>query len=268
MLDPYFQKAGSRKLKALRNEIYWKLLENKVINRANGILFTCEEELLLARTTFSNYRPQREINVGYGIQPPPAYQPAMCQAFAAKVPSWNGEPHLVFLSRIHPKKGVDLLIKAYLQLEEEVEKLPQLIIAGPGLDGEFGKEMQAMASPSPNIYFPGMLSGDAKWGAFYTSEAFVLPSHQENFGIAVAEALACAKPVLISDKVNIWREIAQENAGIVKNDTEKETYQLLKNWVSSSASKKSEMADSALEVYQNYFTMAQAAQQFLEGIQY
>ncbi|WP_291962590.1 glycosyltransferase, partial [Maribacter sp.] len=70
MLDPYFQKAKDRKVKALRNAIYWKLFENKVVNQADGILFTCEEELLLARTTFPNYRPKKEINVGYGIQPP------------------------------------------------------------------------------------------------------------------------------------------------------------------------------------------------------
>lgn len=268
MLDPYFQKATSRKLKALRNEVYWKLIEKNVINRSDGVLFTCEEELLLARTTFPNYRPNREINVGYGIQHPPAFQPAMQKAFMARLPSWNGEPHLLFLSRVHPKKGVDLLIKAYLRLEKEVAKLPQLVIAGPSLDGDFGAEMQVLAAASANIYFPGMLSGDAKWGAFYTSEAFVLPSHQENFGIAVVEAMACHKPVLISDKVNIWREIAKENAGIVKNDTEEETYQLLKNWFSLTAEEKKEMANAAFKGYQSYFTIAQAAQQFIKGINY
>ena len=53
-----------------------------------------------------------------------------------------------------------------------------------------------------------MLTGDAKWGAFFGSEAFILPSHQENFGIAVAEALACGRPVLLADKVNIAEDIA------------------------------------------------------------
>ena len=266
MLDPYFQKAGERKLKALRNEIYWKMLENKVVNRADGILYTCEEELLLARTAFSNYKPRREINVGYGIQSPPAYHSAMRQAFAAKVPQWNGNPYFLFLSRIHQKKGVDLLVKAYLELEQKLENIPQLIIAGPGLDEVYGKEMQALASASSNILFPGMLNGDAKWGAFYESEAFILPSHQENFGIAVVEALACNKPVLISDKVNIWREIVKEGGGIVKNDTEEETYELLKQWAILKKDEKSEMAKSALNVYKKCFTITQAAQQFIKGI--
>ena len=54
-----------------------------------------------------------------------------------------------------------------------------------------------------------------KWGAFHAADAFVLPSHQENFGIAVVEALACGLPVLISDKVNIWPDIVHDQAGIV-----------------------------------------------------
>ncbi len=268
MLDPYFQKAKERRLKALRNHIYWKFIENRVINDADGVLFTCEEEMLLARTTFPNYKPKREINVGYGIQPPPGYQSAMREAFAEKVPQWDGKPYLIFLSRIHPKKGVDLLVKAYLKLEKELETVPQLIIAGPGLDRPYGAAMQELASTSPNILCPGMLSGDAKWGAFYESEVFVLPSHQENFGIAVVEALACAKPVLISNKVNIWREIQSRNGGIMKNDTEKETYNLLKQWLSLNENQKSEMAKGAQEVYCSSFAIGHATKQFLEGIQY
>ena len=268
MLDPYFQKAESRRLKALRNEVYWRLFENKVINASDGVLFTCEEELLLARTTFTNYKPKKEINVGYGIQPPPAYKSVMKDAFSAKVQHWNGKPHFLFLSRIHPKKGVDLLIKAYLKLEKKLGEVPQLIIAGPGLEGDFGKEMQLLAAESSNIFFPGMLKGDAKWGAFYSGQIFVLPSHQENFGIAVVEALACAKPVLISNKVNIWREIANGNAGIVKEDNEADTYQLLEDWASSTQERKDGMAEAALNVFNKHFTIAQAAKQFLKGINF
>ena len=97
---------------------------------------------------------------------------------------------------------------------------------GPGLEGDFGKKIQLLASRSDNVFFPGMLTGDAKWSTFDAAQVFVLPSHQENFGIAIVEALACAKPVLISDKVNIRREIAKSNAGIVKADNGEETYEL------------------------------------------
>ena len=69
----------------------------------------------------------------------------------------------------------------------------------------------------------GCCPGEDKWGAFHAADAFVLPSHQENFGVAVAEALACGLPVLISDKVNIWREIQEDGAGLVAEDTEEGT---------------------------------------------
>lgn len=266
MLDPYFQKAKDRRLKALRNEIYWKFIEKKVINQADGVLFTCEEELLLARTTFPNYNPKREINVGYGVQTPPNYKPIMREAFAAKVPQWDGKPHFIYLSRVHSKKGVDLLIKAYLRLEKELDNLPQLIIAGPGLDQAYGAAMQELALTSSNILFPGMLSGDAKWGALYESEAFVLPSHQENFGIAVVEALACEKPVLISNKVNIWREIEKGNGGIVKEDTATATYVLLKDWLILAKEEQFQMAKDAQKVYLEHFTIKQACKQLLSSI--
>lgn len=74
-----------------------------------------------------------------------------------------------------------------------------------------------------------MISGDLKWGMLHLAEAFVLPSHQENFGIAVAEALACGTPVLISNKVNIWREIESDRAGLVDEDDAPGTLRLLEN---------------------------------------
>ncbi len=92
MLDPYFQKAKERRLKALRNEVYWKIIENKVINEADGLLFTCQEELLLAKTTFNNYRPKKELNVSYGIQEPPAYSKSMKQILFENIPDWNKKP--------------------------------------------------------------------------------------------------------------------------------------------------------------------------------
>lgn len=266
MLDPYFQLAKDRKFKALRNRVYWNMIERNVIEHSDGVLFTCKEELLLARNTFPNYKPKQELNVGYGIKAPPVFDIEMSKAFTAKLPNWNGKPFLLFLSRIHVKKGVDLLINAYLQLEKEYSELPQLVIAGPGLDQTFGTKMQKMASNSSNILFPGMLSGKAKWGAFYNCEAFILPSHQENFGIAVVEALACSKAVLVSNKVNIWREILKEHGGLVKNDTAEDTYRLLKKWMNLSEEGKLKMSINAKETYSKYFTINKAASKFMSEI--
>ncbi len=266
MLDPYFQRAKERRIKALRNRLYWKFFENDVVNKADGVLFTCEEELLLARTTFPNYKPHSEINVGYGIQEPPKYSEEMKIEFKSKVPKWNGKPFLLFLSRIHPKKGIDLLINAYCQLEKKHSHLPQLIIAGPN-ESKYANDMMKLAQPSDNIIFAGMLGGLAKWGAFYESEVFILPSHQENFGIAVVESLACAIPVLISDKVNIWREIQKGKGGIVSNDNYKETYEMIDQWLNLSLKEKKEMKKNAYQVFSDHFTITRAAQNFINQIE-
>jgi glycosyltransferase involved in cell wall biosynthesis len=270
MLDPYFQKASGRKLKAIRNWLYWKVIESKVISAATGLLFTCEEEKNLARKTFNPYSPKKELVIGLGVEEPPLYTNAMKNAFLKKCPETDKQPFLLFLSRIHPKKGVDLLIAAYISLFKQYEGkitghlLPKLVIAGPGIETAFGQKIQQLIRENPFlqnlIYFPGMLSGDAKWGAFYGCEAFILPSHQENFGIAVAEALACSKPVLISDQVNIWREIDALGGGIIANDTQEGVLNLLHKWMSLQESGKVTMGVHARKVYESNFSVNFTAQ--------
>ena len=274
MLDPYFQRAGERKLKAVRNWAYWKLIESKLINEADGILFTCEAELLLARQPFQPYHPKREINIGYGVQPPPPFNEEMKVAFKASCPGLGDQPYFLFLSRIHEKKGIDHLVEAYsniyqlYQRSNSLEMLPKLVVAGPGLDTEFGSKLESMANTLPGlkdaIFFPGMLTGAGKWGAFYGCEAFVLPSHQENFGIAVAEALACGKPVLISYQVNIWREIVETGAGIVADDNTAGAELLINSWMKLSHAGKLEMKGNATRCFQKEFTITSAADRFVQ----
>lgn len=277
MLDPYFQKATGRKLKAIRNWLYWKLIESKVVNNADGILFTCEMEMELARQPFRPYKPIKEWVVGLGVATPPKRHSGMDVAFRKKCPQLKDEPYILFLSRIHNKKGVDLLLAAFESVYSHLNDLNdsnvhikspdkihsgkplKIVIAGPGLDTHYGQKIsQAIANSnllSANVFVTGMISGDEKWGAFYGCSAFVLPSHQENFGIAVVEALACKKPVLISNQVNIWREIESEHGGIVENDTLEGTKQLLLKWSKFSAAQQDEMSENAGRTYLKYFAI-------------
>jgi glycosyltransferase involved in cell wall biosynthesis len=192
MLDPYFQRAAGRRLKAIRNTLYWKVIEQQLLNTADALLFTCEEERRLAAQPFRPYRPRRTVVVGLGVEEPPQQHKAMQQALLAKCPELTGEPYLLFLSRIHEKKGVELLLNAYAAVSQRIPatpaalvaasgeetkepappaKLPRLVVAGPGLDTPYGQRMQAIVASAPvlrdAVLFPGMLTGDAKWGAFY-----------------------------------------------------------------------------------------------------
>lgn len=265
MLDPYFQKAPGRKLKALRNWFFWKVVERKLIHRANALFFTCETEKLLARESFKPYNPRTEKVTGLGVERPPSYQETMKSAFSQRCGK-TSRKYFLYISRIHEKKGVDLLIKAWLALKEEYPEIPDLVIAGPGLESEYGKQMQEMASVNNKIVFPGMITGDAKWGALYGCEAFILPSHQENFGIAVVEALACTKPVLISDQVNIWREIKTAGAGIVAEDNLEGTRALLKQWIEKSEDEKALIGYKAQDLYQSVFSVENATERLLQAL--
>jgi glycosyltransferase involved in cell wall biosynthesis len=259
MLDPWFQHAKGRKLKAIRNWIYWKLIEKFIVHEADGLLFTCQEELKMARQTFVPYAPREEVNIGYGIKRPPVYTPLMKDAFLEKCFKVTNIPYILFLSRIDPKKGVDLLIKAYTSLKQEGYSLPDLVIAGPGLETNYGQFIKKQASEDQNIHFPGMLDGDAKWGAFYGCETFVLPSHQENFGIAVVEALACGKPVLISNKVNIFEEISSSGGGFVDEDTLLGTKNIIKRWIELELPKRTLMSVQATKTFENHFNVSHVA---------
>ena len=259
MLDPYFQKSRKRRLKAIRNWIFWKLVEQKVVNGSDGILFTCAEELELARRTFHSYKPKAELNVGLGIKIPPSNCDTFSSEFFKKCPQVEGHPYWLYLGRIHPKKGLDDLVKAYMELRVKRKKIPDLVIAGPGLETPFGRNLSKMSKGLP-IYFPGMLKESAKWGAFYSSEVFLLPSHQENFGIAVVEALACGTAVLISNKVNIWREIYVGKAGLVAEDNKDNLYWILEKWLNMSASSRLAFAKNARELFEQEFQIDVVAQ--------
>lgn len=267
MLDPYFQKAKGRRIKALRNWFFWHIIEKKVINGVDGVLFTCEQELILAREPFSPYYPKAELNVGYGIQAPPQYDEDFYLDFVTTCPEIKDKPYWLFLSRIHPKKGVDLLVKAYIQLKDINPNIPDLVIAGPGLDTTFGTVLLKNTEKISTIHFPGMLTGNAKWGAFYCSEAFILPSHQENFGIAVVEALACKKPVLITNKVNIWMEVEAGQGGLIAEDNADSVYKNLVKLVLMNTNDLQNMGANAAQVYKKHFKIDEAARRMTVSIQ-
>jgi glycosyltransferase involved in cell wall biosynthesis len=265
MLDPWFRREYP--LKHLKKWLYWPWSEYRLLRDARGVLFTCEEERLQARQSFSLYKA-REIVVAFGTPGPPADDPAtQCRAFLTAFPQLYGRRFLLFLGRIHPKKGCDLLLEAFAQVAARDPGLT-LVMAGPDPDN-LRRDLLARAPTldPARVVWTGMLAGAAKWGAFRSAEAFILPSHQENFGIAVAEALACGTPVLISNKVNIWREIEAGGAGIVAPDTIDGTRELLWRWIELGPAGRSALARRAEAVFRSRFHIDRAAQNLLEVLQ-
>ena len=265
MLDPWFK--HTYPLKHLKKWLYWPWAEYRVLRDARAVIFTCEEERLLARQSFWLYRAN-EVVTAFGTSSPPGNGSGLAQSFLAANPPLQGKRIALFLSRIHEKKGCDLLLEAFAQVAGHDERL-HLLMAGPDQTGwAMDLKMQAeQLGIAHRISWPGMLQGDAKWGAFYASEVFCLPSHQENFGIVVAEALACGKPVLISNKVNIWREIESDAAGFVNEDTVAGTVRSLQRWLALDTGAYAQMAERARQCFAQRFHIQRAAERLVEIIQ-
>jgi len=257
MLDPWFKKKYP--LKHAKKWMYWPWAEYRVLRDARAVLFTCEEERRLARESFWLYKCN-EVVVSYGTAKPKGDAEAEKQEFLAHYPELRGKRLVLFMGRIHPKKGCDLLIEAYAKVLGQDPDW-QLVIAGPDQVGlrENLNYRAAELGIAPRVTWTGMLSGTMKWGALRSAEVFVLPSHQENFGIAVAEALAASTPTLISNKVNTWREIEADGAGIVAEDTLDGTCQLFQSYVELSEEKRINMRRAAFDCFTQRFEIKKAA---------
>jgi glycosyltransferase involved in cell wall biosynthesis len=265
MLDPWF--ARRYPLKHLKKWLYWPWAQYRIVRDANLVLFTTFEELVLARQSFWLYKA-RERLVGYGIKSP-AVEPATARsAFWAQFPELAQKRILLYLSRIHPKKGCDLLIKSFSKVAGADSAL-HLIIAGPG-EARLIATLKKLAEElglANRITFTGMIKGDVKWGAYNVAEAFVLPSHQENFGVVVAEALACGVPVLTTYQVNIWREIQESGAGIIHLDTQAGADQLLSDWLAMTPAQQSDMRVNAQVCFVKNFEIHNFSQNFIKALE-
>ncbi|ADW68401.1 glycosyltransferase [Granulicella tundricola] len=253
MLDPYFKRRYP--LKHLKKWVYWLLSEYWVLKGAYRVLFTTTEESQLAEESFWLHDWNGFI-VPLGASRPPADGALLKDAFYTQFPELRGKRFVLFLGRIHRKKGCDMLIESFVRLAATDPEL-HLVMAGPDQQG-WSAELQATvaaAGLSDRVHWPGMLKGEVKWGSLFASEVFILPSHQENFGIAVAEAMACGRAVLLADKVNIAPEIAADGAGLMETDTQAGTDRLLERWIAMSLPERAEMERKALDCFSRRYDM-------------
>lgn len=258
MLDPWFKKQYP--LKHLKKWIYWPWGEYRVLRDAKAVLFTCEEECRLARDSFWLYRCN-EVVVNYGTSRPKGDPDAQRKEFFARYSELQGKKLVLFMGRIHPKKGCDLAIEAFAKILGPRRDW-HLVIAGPDQVG-WQKRLQDRAVQlgiGSHLTWTGMINGTMKWGALRAAEVFLLPSHQENFGIVVAEALAAGVPTLISNKVNIWREILADCAGLVSEDALEGTCALLQSYLEMSEEEKLAMRQAAYDCFDRRFEIRKAAE--------
>lgn len=266
-LDPWFKRTYP--LKNIKKIIYWKLFEHRVLRDAERVLFTTEEEMVLAERAFLPWACRPEVT-GYGIvRPglPETFDKTQCiQTLTLANPLLANRRFILFLARVHEKKGIDLLLKAFAAAKNVFHVLDDaaLVIAGPGEKKTLDKlgRLASSLGIAGDVVWSGPLYGNDKWNAMRAADVYVLPSHQENFGISVVEALACGLPVLVSDKVNIWREIQASRAGLVAPDNVEGATLLLMQWAARKADEKREMAANARQCFFRYFDIEVTSERF------
>jgi len=265
MLDPWFK--NRYPLKHLKKCLYWLWGEYPVLRDAKKVLFTCEDERSLALHSFWPSKWNEQV-INYGTAGQHGDEKFQRQLFLNNFPLLQDKRILLFLSRIHPKKGVDLLISAFAKTCQLDSNL-HLVIAGPDQVGWQSKLTYLInkLGIEDKVTWTGMLKDDLKWGAFLCADAFVLPSHQENFGIVVAEALSCGKPVLISNKVNIWHEIQTDGAGFIDEDTLAGTLGNFQRFLAMNFLEYAQMSERASNCFKSRFHIEHAAMRLLNLFQ-
>lgn len=137
----------------------------------------------------------------------------------------NDKPNILFLSRIHPKKGTDILVQAAKILNDKGIEF-NMLLAGPDDSKAKGyrEQLKSLITESElnnSVHLIGMVKGQEKLSLYKLCDLFVLPTHQENFGLVLVEAMACGTAILTSYGVDIWKEIKLGGATITNNEADK-----------------------------------------------
>lgn len=212
MLDDY-----SMCQKGMKKRAYLALGGRQLFSRATTVHFTAEAE----REQAQPWIPGDYLSVIQACAmdlAPYENLPGPSPALTAFPAIDSSKQKILFLSRVHPKKGIDLLLHA-AQLLKTRGLTFELLIAGPGEEA-YVAELRQLAEKlevGDSTHFLGMVRGDVKLSLYEVADVFVLPTHQENFGLVLPEALACKTPVVTTRGTDIWRELEQAGASIVDN---------------------------------------------------
>ena len=251
-LDPYFM---SEKLKKFKKQIYWFFVEKQNLLCSKSLLLTSENEKNLLKNTFVNTKDIKKKIIGYGIIKPSYNKIAAKKDFYKKFPKLKGKKFLLYLGRFHEKKGCEILLKALKKLSDENIKF-NILIAGP--DNDYKKKLIELSKNynlTKQIHWSGMLLKNLKWGAISLSKAMVLASHGENFGVSIVESLSCSKPVLTTNKVNIYKKIIKYKSGYISKDNVNSFFSILKKFHNLNTKQLIKLSKNSLKCFNDNFNL-------------
>ncbi|MGL6343133.1 MAG: glycosyltransferase [Waterburya sp.] len=246
------------KQSALKKQLYTTLVERHNLNQAAAIHCTTPGEVEDLRN-FGINTPT--ITLPLGVEPPEQLLTAKSELHQL----YNISPEriiILFLSRLHYKKRPDLLISSLRKVAQQNSNF-HLIIAGSG-DTNYVNYLQQLVVQSNlnnHVTFTGLITGKTKNLCLQGSDIFTLPSYSENFGIAVAEAMAAGLPVIITPGVQIAPEIDAADAGIIINDEVELTNAILQ--LLNYPDKRSHLSKNAKQLANQRYVWQQIASQLI-----
>ena len=256
MLDGWF--ASAYPGKHVFKQLYWWFAQGAVLRDASAVFFTTHDEFESGRDTFRPFQARPAI-APFGIQAPSLPLNELIEAFHQRVPGLRARRTILFLGRLHPKKGCDLLINGFARwcatLPSGQQEQWHLRLVGPPESTPYFQLLQELAVQHDLlgrglISFAGSVSGLEKWQELAQADVLALPSHQENFGVVIAEAMACRVPALISFQVNGWRQINDAGAGLVEADTVEGVVAMLARWEAMTEERRAAMREAAHDYFQ------------------
>ncbi len=200
--------------KAVKKKVYLTLVGNRFLRHASAVHCTADEELRQSKVFFAER--QGVVIPNLVDLEPFTRLPGPSEALA-KFPFLRGGPaRVLFLGRLHPIKGIERLICAAGELRKQGRPVT-VVLAGPGEEPYMAelRKLAAAQGVEQDVKFAGMVSGTMKNSLVQACGLFVLPSHHENFGIVLIEALACGTPVVTTHGVKIWAELERSGGAVI-----------------------------------------------------
>lgn len=256
-LDP----ADLQKKRQLK-QLYAAMLERPNLKGAAAVHFTSDQEAKISER-FGTV--SRDLVLPLGVKPVVQNLQAK-QAVRAQYGIPSDRPIILFMSRLDPKKGFDLLLPALQQLMAEGQDFHFVLAGSNSQDPDYEQQIYDQIQQSAlgeRTAIAGFVSGEDKADLLQAADLFVLPSYYENFGIAVAEAMVAGVPVVISDQVYIWEEIQQAEAGWVSPCTMSGLVEQLRLALADRAERQRRGENAKAHALKNYSWRA-IAQQMVE----
>lgn len=246
--------------KKWKKRLYLAFIEEGILKRAAGLVVCNDGETQELRRLGIQTRVRR---IPWGVDFPLMEEQPGCSRLGELWPILDGRSFILFLSRLHPKKGLDLLIPAFAALAKDFPHW-LLVLAGPD-EGRYRQTLENMARElaiSDRVLFPGLVTGEAKAALLAHADLFALPSYSEGFPVVVGEALGYGRPVIITTSCYI-PEVAAQGAGLVIPPEKEALTRALREMLSDAAMRQS-CSLNARRLAETTFTWEAVARQSLE----